>query len=156
MGRRRRRCNLPHRKAQARPAAGKSIQEISAGFTFPSAVAAVVSMANRRRQPHFGDVDMKTLIAALTLGTLVAAPAFAQSNNPDFGRRSQAAHKAYGAVTPFGPPTDPRNRQNSGSLVRDAAVHECSLSSRRYLETTWGSMQIFQFRACMMVHGQGE
>src|SRR5262249_35840847 len=98
----------------------------------------------------------KTLIAALTLGTLIAAPAFAQSNNADSGRRLLAAYRAYAAVTPFGSPADRQKPQSTGSLPREASVHECSVTSRRYLETTWGNMQMFQFRACMMVHGQGE
>src|SRR5262245_14405978 len=97
---------------------------------------------------------MKTLIAALTVGTLVAAPAFAKPPKADFGSRS--APQAYAAVTPFGSPTTPGNAQGTLSTTREAALRECSVKSRQYTETTWNSMQAFQFRACMMQHGQPE
>src|SRR5262245_32327057 len=143
-------------KEQARSAAGNSIQEDQRRFCdFLRRSRRSPRWPTARRQPLWRP-DMKTLIAALTLGTLIVAPAFAQSNNADFGSRSRAAYQAYDAVTPLGSPTDRRNPQSTGSHGREAAVHECSLSSRRYLETTWGNMQMFQFRACMMVHGQAE
>ena len=97
---------------------------------------------------------MKTLIAALTVGTLIAAPAFAKSHKTDSASRS--ARQAYGAVTPFGSPNTPGNVQSTAGSPREAALRECSVKSRQYLETTWGDMQMFQFRACMMQHGQPE
>jgi len=88
---------------------------------------------------------MKMFVAALTLGTLIATPAFAQS-----------ARDAYNAVTPFGSPTATRNQQSAAGTAREAAVHECSVKSRQYSETTWGDMQMHQFRTCMTQHTQPE
>jgi len=128
---------------------------------------------------------MKTLIAALTLGALVATPAFADVHGSKVGigkvasSRDNHAHArkagrhaiarvaphthqstsplaAYGAVTPFGSPTDRQNPQSTMSPARETAVHECSLMSRQYLETTWGDMQMHKYRTCMMQHGQPE
>ena len=99
---------------------------------------------------------MKTLIVALTLGTLVATPAFAKSHKLDFGDRSRSAQRAYNAVTPFGSPGDRQNPQSTMSPTREAAVRECTVKSRQYTETTWGDMQMHQFRSCMMQHGQPE
>ena len=99
---------------------------------------------------------MKTLIAALTLGTLIAAPAFAQSNNSDLSSRSRSAQRAYNAVTPSGSPTDRQNPQSTMSPARETAVHECSMRAGKYTETTWANMEMFQFRTCMMEHGQTE
>ena len=36
------------------------------------------------------------------------------------------------------------------SPVRSAAVHDCAVASRSYSETTWASMQSYQYRTCMM------
>jgi hypothetical protein len=128
---------------------------------------------------------MKMLIAAVTFGSLIAAPTFAQSHDPDLGKRklawqsdapanaravdreafarvapsrsrSRSARAAYGAVTPFGSPTASQTGQNTADTVREAALRECSVKSRQWLETTWGDMQMHQFRTCMMQHGQPE
>jgi len=42
------------------------------------------------------------------------------------------------------------------SPARAGAVHECAVASRSYSETTWASMQTYQYRACMMRRGQTE
>ena len=73
---------------------------------------------------------MKMLVAALTLGTFVAAPAFAQS------------FSAYAAVTP-----------STAATARETAIRDCAVTSQRYTETTWNNVQSFQYRACMMQHG---
>jgi hypothetical protein len=101
---------------------------------------------------------MKTLIAAISFASLVAAPAFAQSHDSDVSARSRSrsARAAYAAVHPSGSPTAPQNRQNTAGSGREAALRECSTMSRQYLETTWGDMQMHQFRTCMMRHGQPE
>jgi hypothetical protein len=95
---------------------------------------------------------MKTLVVAIAFGSLMAAPAFAQP----YGRYFGTGSSAYGAVTPSGSPTAPKSPQNSPAAAREAALRECSVASRRYLETTWGTMQIYQFRACMTQDGQLE
>ena len=71
---------------------------------------------------------MKTFITALTLGTLIAAPAFFQS--------ASAA-----------PPVDD---------ARERAIQECSVLAQRYSQSTWGHLQLDQYRTCMADHGQRE
>ena len=128
---------------------------------------------------------MKMLIAAATIGTVIAGPALAQSYDPDLGTgntsgftaapaytwsvdqdafarvvpaasRTRSARDAYNAVTPSGSPTAPQDRRRNAGSTREAALLECSTKSRQYTETTWGDMQIHQFRTCMMQHGQPE
>ena len=123
---------------------------------------------------------MKTLIAALALGALVATPAFAHvhgsqvstgkatSSKANYAHghrafahvappanRSTSPQAAYGAVTSFGSPTA-RDAQIAARGTREAALQECSIESRQYTETTWGDMQMQKYRACMMQHGQPE
>jgi hypothetical protein len=112
---------------------------------------------------------MKTLIAALTLGALVVTPAFARVHGSHVGTGKVASSKAnhadarkagpqaaYAAVTPFGSPTASPNAQTTVVATREAALRECSIKSRQYTETTWGSMQMHGFRTCMMQHGEQE
>jgi hypothetical protein len=40
--------------------------------------------------------------------------------------------------------------------ARAAAIHECSLMSQRYPETTFSSLEFELYRACMARHGQVE
>jgi hypothetical protein len=40
--------------------------------------------------------------------------------------------------------------------ARAAAIHECSLVSQRYPETTFSSLEFELYRACMARHGQME
>ena len=68
---------------------------------------------------------MKTLIAALALGTLVAAPAFVHS---------ASAQKM-----------DP---------ARERAIRECSRQAEKYKEMSWGVQEVTIYRACMGEHGQ--
>jgi hypothetical protein len=42
------------------------------------------------------------------------------------------------------------------SPARAAAIHECSLASQRYPETTFSSLEFELYRACMAMHGQVE
>jgi hypothetical protein len=72
------------------------------------------------------------------------------------GHRAGSPHAAYGAATPFGSPSSTPERKNNGGDARTAAVRECSEMSRKYGETTWGSLQMHQFRMCMAQHGQPE
>ena len=71
---------------------------------------------------------MKTLITGLTLGTLIAAPAFLQSANA-------------------APPID---------ATREQVVHDCSMLAQKYSQSTWGHLQFDQYRTCMAEHGQQE
>jgi hypothetical protein len=127
---------------------------------------------------------MKTLVAAAVLATLVASPALAQSYDPDLGTgnivpwggspaysqthqsnanarvipgRSQARSpsSAYGAITPFGGLRTEQSRKNNTGSAREAAVRTCSNLAAPYKQTL-GSMQIHQYRSCMMQHGQPE
>jgi hypothetical protein len=72
---------------------------------------------------------MKTLIAAFTLAILVGSPALVQLAN----------------AAP--PPMD---------AAREKAIHECNLKARKYIEHTWGDMEIYTYRSCMMEQGQQE
>ncbi|MFL5085246.1 MAG: hypothetical protein ACJ8FP_10560 [Xanthobacteraceae bacterium] len=128
---------------------------------------------------------MKTLIAAAALATLLAFPAFAQSYDPDLGTgnivswsdsaaatrnaperghsafarvipgRAGSATRAYSAVTPFGAPVN-GNRANHASAPREQALRECSTAAAPYKSTTWGHMELHQYRTCMAQHGQAE
>jgi hypothetical protein len=40
--------------------------------------------------------------------------------------------------------------------ARVAAIHECSVISQRYPETTFSSLEFELYRACMARHGQVE
>jgi hypothetical protein len=42
------------------------------------------------------------------------------------------------------------------SAARAAAIHECSVRASRYVEHTWGDVEIYQYRACMAEHNQQE
>jgi hypothetical protein len=56
-------------------------------------------------------------------------------------------------------PVSLANAQGGGghiSQARAAAIHECSLVSQRYPETTFGSLEFELYRACMARHGQVE
>jgi hypothetical protein len=122
---------------------------------------------------------MKTLVLGAVLAALVAAPAWAQSDStilptppaglptgpvagapqyapaaaPTQVRRAPRANpfEAYGAVTSFG-----RNSAAHMNSGRAAALQECSAMAQRYVESTWGNMDAFQYRACMAAHGQAE
>jgi hypothetical protein len=52
----------------------------------------------------------------------------------------------------------PGHAQNGRALsaARAAAIHECSVSSGRYIEHTWGDFEIQLYRSCMAQHGQPE
>jgi hypothetical protein len=69
---------------------------------------------------------MKTLIAAFTLAILIGAPALVQPAN--------AAPNA----------------------AREKAIHECNVRARKYIEHTWGDVEIYTYRACMTEQGQQE
>ena len=124
---------------------------------------------------------MKMFIASLALATLVAFPAFAQSYDPDLGtgnivpwsdstastkqvpQRGQgslarvvpngAAATAYGAVTPFGAPGQ---NGRAASSTREQALRECNAAAAPYKSTTWGHMDLHQYRTCMALRGQAE
>jgi hypothetical protein len=74
---------------------------------------------------------MKTLITALTLGTLIAAPAF--------------VHSASAA-----PPSDGLD------AARARAIQECSAMQKQYPNQYHGGASHHHYRACMADHGQPE
>jgi hypothetical protein len=39
---------------------------------------------------------------------------------------------------------------------RAEAIRECSIRAGKYIEHTWGDMEIYQYRACMAEHRQPE
>lgn len=54
-------------------------------------------------------------------------------------------------------PLSVAHAQGAGiSPERAAAIHECSLASQRYPETTFSSLEFELYRACMARHGQVE
>jgi len=42
------------------------------------------------------------------------------------------------------------------SAARASAIHECSVLASRYSQHDWGNTEIYQYRACMAVHGERE
>jgi hypothetical protein len=129
---------------------------------------------------------MKMLIATLALASLLASPALAQSYDPDLGTgnivswsdsagsarnapqsgheafarvapgRAGSATRAYSAVTPFGSPVQGHNSGAHASAAREQALRECSGLAAPYKSTTWGHMELYQYRTCMVQHGQPE
>jgi hypothetical protein len=71
---------------------------------------------------------MKTLAAAFALAILVGSPVVL--------RLANAA-----------PPMD---------AAREKALHECNVRAQKYIEHTWGDVEIYTYRACMTEHGQQE
>jgi hypothetical protein len=71
---------------------------------------------------------MKTLSTALTLGLLIATALFVQFANA--APRMDAA--------------------------REKAIHECNVRAQKYIEHTWGDVEIYTYRSCMSEHGQPE
>jgi hypothetical protein len=93
------------------------------------------------------------------------SPAYSQGYQPDASasarvvpgrRQAQSPYNAYGAVTPFGDPRTDQTRKNNTGAARETAMRECSGTAAPYKQTTWGSMEIHQYRSCMMRHGQPE
>jgi hypothetical protein len=71
---------------------------------------------------------MKTLIAAFTLAILIGAPALVQPANA-------------------APLTDD---------ARMKALRECNVRAQKYIEHTWGDVEIYTYRTCMTERGQQE
>ena len=113
---------------------------------------------------------MKRIMMATALVALLGAPAFAQTLGhargtaaktqasdqsgyawSGYGSGRDSPLQAFGAVTPFGSPT---NTPDGGS--RETTLRQCSTESRKYTQTTWGNMDMHQHRACMAQHGQME
>jgi opacity protein-like surface antigen len=109
---------------------------------------------------------MKTIVLAATVAALVGSPVFAQDPVPRPGKTSKvqssdhpgyawrgygsgrdAPYRAFGAVNP---------NEGLNSAGRDTALRECADVSRKYSESTWGHMQMYQWRTCMTEHGQAE
>jgi len=71
---------------------------------------------------------MKTLIAAFAFGILFGSVLSVQPANA-------------------APPTDD---------TRNKALRECNVRAQKYIEHTWGDVEIYTYRSCMMEHGQPE
>ena len=71
---------------------------------------------------------MKTLIAAFAFGILFGSVLSVQPANA-------------------APPTDD---------TRNKALRECNVRAQKYIEHTWGDVEIYTYRACMTEHGQQE
>jgi len=71
---------------------------------------------------------MKALITALTFSSLFATASFVQSAS---------------AAPPM-------------NATREKAIRECNVSAQKYTESTWGDVEIFTYRACMMDRNQQE
>jgi hypothetical protein len=127
---------------------------------------------------------MKTLTTTLAFAALVAfqglTPADAQSFDPDIGTgnivastqastdaaahaafahalprsiQARSAQAAFAAVTPFG-----TSSAGNSDLTksRDDSIRECAVKASPYKQSTWGSMEGYQYRSCMALHGQVE
>jgi opacity protein-like surface antigen len=109
---------------------------------------------------------MRAIVLAAALAALVAAPALAQDPVPRPGKSSKAQssdqpgyawrgygsghdapYRAFGAVNPG---------EGLNSPTRDPALRECAATSQKYTESTWGTMQMNQWRTCMAARGQPE
>jgi hypothetical protein len=74
-------------------------------------------------------IPLKTGLAALALGLVLTASA----------SRSFAQERGIGV-----------------SAARAAAIQECNVRARQYLEHTWGDWEIQVYRECMAEHHQVE
>ena len=112
---------------------------------------------------------MKKLIITAAFVFVMASPVLAQSYDPDVGSGNIAA-SIYAPVAPYGhvggrdtaraafaaiPPSGLATDTHAGSK-RVSAMRECSEAARRYTESTWGTMEGYQYRTCMASHGQPE
>jgi len=119
---------------------------------------------------------MKKIMMAAALAALASTSAFAQSPPPSPGtgdtlansrgvqpsHRKQVRHSrskqvrhapasAFGAVTPFGSPT-----QEPSSTGRDAAVRDCNAQAAKTYAVRDSNWSLSMYRACMAQHGQPE
>ena len=51
------------------------------------------------------------------------------------------------------PPTDAAPPTDD---ARMKALQECNVRAQKYIEHTWGDVEIYTYRSCMMEHGQPE
>ncbi len=42
------------------------------------------------------------------------------------------------------------------SAARAASIHECNVKASKYIQTTWGDVELYVYRACMAEHHQSE
>ena len=47
-------------------------------------------------------------------------------------------------------------RSEGMSSERGQAIHSCNAQAGKYIEHTWGDVEIYKYRACMMQHHQEE
>jgi hypothetical protein len=88
-------------------------------------------------------IDLRIQAAVLALGfaVAVASPALAQGRtyHPGHAARAQAVGGAMGAAA-----------------HRSEALRACNERANRYTQYTYGNMQSFVYRACMMGQGEAE
>jgi hypothetical protein len=47
-------------------------------------------------------------------------------------------------------------RSEGRSGGRAQALHECNVKAEKFVEHTWGDVEIYTYRSCMAQHGQQE
>jgi hypothetical protein len=123
---------------------------------------------------------MNKFFAAVALTMLLVSPAFGQSYDPHLGSGNiaphiQAAPSAADAFAREDHPAAPRRLNGSAARRAAQAAHRafasfgastegeratalrgCSSAAGEYKQTTWGSMELHAYRACMAAHGQTE
>jgi hypothetical protein len=87
---------------------------------------------------------MKTLIAALTVVTLTAAPALVHTA---LALATLIVIPSLIGSASAAPPMD---------AARERAIHECNVAASKYRQSTWGDTEIHTYRTCMNEHGQQE
>jgi hypothetical protein len=74
-----------------------------------------------------------------------------------FGLNKPLAALAVGlAISALASPSFAQRSGTQMSAARAAAIRECSLRARKYIEHTWGDVEFQTYRACMAEHGQPE
>jgi hypothetical protein len=101
---------------------------------------------------------MKTLVLTAALAATLVSPALAQSVDPSVGSGNIASYR----VTAAGFTADSARAAfasivpTAATATREQALRQCSAGAGRYGESTWGTMQAYQFRSCMVANGQPE
>jgi hypothetical protein len=67
-----------------------------------------------------------------------------------------AAAALSAAVLATASPGLAQRSEDGTSAPRAKALHDCSTMADKFTQSTWGSTQIDQYRACMSQHGERE
>ena len=91
-------------------------------------------------------IDFKSVPVALTLTLAVGAvtPVLAaqRTTHPGYAARAQAVQGDVG--------------RDAISAQRAAAIRDCTNTSGKFSESTWGNREFDEYRACMAEHGEAE